>query len=179
MSMPMNPTVVLYTLTYQITGQVSSAGRRLSDYLNDPRTDCMTVERSAGRSLLAGSSPSSMGSLAIKKESLQFVAAVVDALDPLRPRVPTEPVRMAIGLDFFTLHGTLNRRSGDASDPGVFLTRPNRSFVPLTDVGYSYLPNNDFDGRAPVLFVNASQIRFCTTHWCAVKTEDPRLLVPA
>jgi hypothetical protein len=117
-----------------------------------------------------------MGSIAIKKESVQLITTLVDQMDPLRPRAPTQSVRMAMGLDFFTVEGLLHRRTGDPTDIAVFLSRPGRAFVPVTDATFSYLPNADFDGAAPILFVNAMQIRFCGLQWISQKSDSPLLV---
>jgi hypothetical protein len=150
--------VTLFTQTQQLIGQFDAHARRLSDWLNDPQTDFITLDSGQWYDLLAPDPiPVGTGQLTVRKERIQ-VAIPDDRPDPLRPRVPTDPLGIVLALELYHVEGTLNRRSSDPRLLHVYMGPDSRTFVPLTDATVRFLPNPRANVTAPVVVVRSTAV---------------------
>jgi hypothetical protein len=154
-------TLIVYTSSTRLVGQVDPSRRRLSDYLNDTSTSYLELAEATTINLLDGSEATTVAaSVTLRKASI-WIACPVERALPTSARVATQqwPVMFALGP--FAVSGTLHRRRTDATQLAQLLGEGSRKFIPVSGAQVRYLPNNRFDGAAGTVLVNTS----CVDYW--------------
>jgi hypothetical protein len=138
---------------------VSTAGRRLSDWLNDHNVERIDLEEACYEELLAPEGePLQCSHLTVIKAWVQ-VALPMDQPN-IGARVETQRVPITLGCSLFSINGSLHRRSTDPRQLGSLLGGYARQFVPVSQAQIRYLPNGRFDEPASAVLVNTREIRF-------------------
>jgi len=150
----------LYTDSYLIRGIVTTGGRRLSDYLNDHRTDFIDVEQATWQDLLAeDGAPIPSALVTVRKDSVHLVIPE-DVRDPSAPRVQTYRVAIDLAMPLLAVRGTVHRRPADPTSLVQLFSRETRHFTPVTEAWIRYLPNGSFDTLANTVLVNTLNLSF-------------------
>jgi len=152
--------LTLYTDSYLVRGVVNTGGRRLSDYLNDPRTAHVDVEQATWQDLLSEDSAHIPAALVtIRKDSVQLVIPE-DVRDPHAPRVQTYRVAIDLAMPLLAVRGTIHRRPGDPTTLAQLFSPDIRYFTPVTEAWIRYLPNGSFDTLANTVLINTLNLSF-------------------
>ena len=153
--------VALYTPTALVSGQIDPGGRRLSDYLNDRMTNFVSIDSATYYDVLAGGDESFQAvSLTLRKESV-VLAVPEDRPDPLRPRVTTNALRIALGFDGFHVRGSLHRQPSDSTRLVELFSNPaTRSFFAVSDARIRHLFNSAYDTDVSLVLVNTKLLQF-------------------
>ena len=149
-----------FTDTYKVTGNVLSEVPRLSDCLNDPRVGFLRIENAGWQDLSGVQPPALCAEPMIMRKDAIRIAIPQHALDPLRPRSPTDRYAATVALDMFVVRGAIHRRPSDPANLTPFFMQQTRLFVPVADGVFHCVLNDSFDGSADVLLLGAAHARY-------------------
>ncbi len=163
--------LVLYTEGHRITGTVATGAQRLSDFLNDPKTELLDVQQARYQEMTMLAEPVSASHLIVRKEQVLLVVP----LDTPGPggRVQTQQVHVHLGCPLFGLEGNLHKRPSDPTSLSAFIADSSRTFIPLSEARISYLASRDFDTEVSVVLIHAARIQF----WSADQNSQGLRLV--
>ena len=81
--------------------------------------------------------------------------------DPLRPRVTTNALRIALGFDGFHVRGSLHRQPSDSTRLVELFSNPaTRSFFAVSDARIRHLFNSAYDTDVSLVLVNTKLLQF-------------------
>lgn len=150
--------VVLYTAVQAAAGRTDARGKHLSDFLNERDTAFLSLSDAALYDVLDESEPpATTVRLTLRKDAVQL-AVLSDSLDLLRPRIPTQIVRIQVATSFFRVDGSLHRTPRDSSNLELFLSGHSRRFLAVSNARIRCLPNPRFDRDATTVLVNTEHV---------------------
>jgi hypothetical protein len=157
-------TLIVYTQSTQLVGQVDPARRRLSDYLNDPSRSYLELTAATVAELLAERPATAAAAQVTLRKGAIWLACPQDPPSPATARTPTHQRPLTLVLGLFSVRGQLHRRSHTTTALLPLLSGEGRRFIPLSAAQVRYLPNPHFDTEAAVVLVNTACIDYWTTN---------------